>query len=237
MKNNNDLQVAAQKAQVVEVGKNGKPLHKLPSYEKEEELINVITHAFGAAIGVIAAVAMVTLAIMSGSAAKIVGSIVFGFGLIWLYTMSTLYHNEKDLTRRRVRQKFDHLSINILIASSVTFFVVAALANTVGYIVAAAVWILSIIAMVLNSINVKKFRAITMAIYVLTGWMPIFLGKQLFNVLGLTGLMVLLAGGLFYTLGLIAYAIHKKYMHAIWHVFVLGGSISHIVCAIWYVLI
>lgn len=209
----------------------------LPTYNRVEEKINVVTHAVGAAIGIASAVAMLVLAIIDGATTKIVGSLIFGFGLIWLYTMSTMYHNEKDMAKRVIRQKMDHLSINILIASSNTFFMVAALANGIGYLMTAIVWALSITAMILNIINVKKFRAVTMTIYILTGWMPIFIMHILYGIIGLGGVMWLLAGGLFYTFGTIFYGVKKPYTHAIWHFMVLFGSISHIICAVCYVLL
>lgn len=208
----------------------------LPTYSKREETINVVTHAVGAAIGVIATITMITMSIINKSINQVIGSIFFGFGLVWLYTMSTIYHNEKDMVKRINRQKMDHLSINILIAGSNTFFMVAGLANTLGYIMAAGVWALSLIAMVLNLINVKKFRAVTMTIYILTGWAPIFIMHILYGVIGLGGIAWLLAGGLSYTLGTILYGLKKPYTHAIWHFMVLFGSISHIICALFYVL-
>lgn len=205
-------------------------IKKLPKYSASEERINVITHAFGAILSVVAALSMLIISIKDFTAVRLIGSLVFGISLIYLYTNSTLYHNEQNPIKRITRQKLDHSSINVLIAGSNTFFLVTGLHSNLGYILCAVNWGLSIISMVLNAINVKKFRAPTMVIYILTGWLSIFFAHIILAAIG-SAFWVLLAGGLFYTFGLIFYAIKKPYMHAVWHFFVLGGSISHIVAA------
>lgn len=205
-------------------------IKKLPKYSASEERINVITHAFGAILSVVAALSMLIISIKDFTVVRLIGSLVFGVSLIYLYTNSTLYHNEQNPIKRITRQKLDHSSINVLIAGSNTFFLVTGLHSNLGYILCAVNWGLSIISMVLNVINVKKFRAPTMVIYILTGWLSIFFAHIILAAIG-TAFWVLLAGGLFYTFGLIFYAIKKPYMHAVWHFFVLGGSISHIVAA------
>lgn len=205
-------------------------IKKLPKYSATEKRINVITHAFGAILSVVAALSMLIISIKDFTAVRLIGSLVFGVSLIYLYTNSTLYHNEQNPIKRITRQKLDHSSINVLIAGSNTFFLVTGLHSNLGYILCAVNWGLSIISMVLNAINVKKFRAPTMVVYILTGWLSIFFAHIILAAIG-SAFWVLLAGGLFYTFGLIFYAIKKPYMHAVWHFFVLGGSISHIVAA------
>lgn len=205
-------------------------IEKLPKYSAPEERINVITHAFGAIVSVVAALSMLIISIKEFTAVKLVGSLVFGISLIYLYVNSTLYHYEQNPIKRITRQKLDHSSINVLIAGSNTFFLVTGLHSNLGYILCAVNWGLSILSMILNAINVKKFRAPTMVIYILTGWLSIFFAHIILEAIG-AAFWVLLAGGLFYTFGLIFYAIKKPYMHAVWHFFVLGGSLSHIVAA------
>lgn len=212
-------------------------IKNLPKYTVIEERINVITHLIGSIISVIGFILMLTLASINKNVTQIIGVIVFGLSLIWLYSMSTLYHNEKNLQKRRIRQKMDHLSINILIAGSNTVFLVSGINSKIGYIFAGGIWALSLISMILNSINVKKFRAVTMVIYILTGWACAVLYKQIIASMGLGGFISLLIGGLFYTFGLIFYSIKKQYMHSIWHIFVLSGSISHIVCVTVWILL
>lgn len=205
-------------------------VEKLPKYSASEERINVITHAFGAIVSVVAALSMLIISIKDFTVVRLIGSLVFGVSLIYLYVNSTLYHNEQNPIKRITRQKLDHSSINVLIAGSNTFFLVTGLHSNLGYILCAVNWGLSIISMILNAINVKKFRAPTMVIYILTGWLSIFFAHIILAAIG-TAFWVLLAGGLFYTFGLIFYAIKKPYMHAVWHFFVLGGSLSHIAAA------
>lgn len=214
-------------------------IEKLPKYTIREEKVNVITHFIGAIIGCVAFVVMLSLAIRkavidSANFIDIISAIVFGGSLIALYSMSTIYHNEKIPEKRVFRQKFDHLSINILIAGSSTAYMISGLRNNVGYILIGCVWALSILSMVLNWINVKKFRAITMIIYILTGWAPIFVVNYIIAICGVSCFAILLTGGLCYTFGLIFYGIKKEFMHAIWHIFVLSGSVLHIVGACVY---
>lgn len=215
-------------------------IKKLPKYTTREELANVITHFCGSVIAIIGFIAMLSMAIINtvkntNKFVDIISALLFGGSLIMLYSMSTIYHNEKNLEKRVFRQKFDHLSINILIAGSSSAFMISGLHNTLGYAMISGIWILSLISMTLNWINVKKFRAVTMVIYILTGWAPIFVVKQIIDICGIGCFAMLLSGGLCYTFGLIFYAIKKEFMHTIWHIFVLCGSVLHIVGACVYV--
>lgn len=215
---------------------------KLPKYTVSEEQANVITHFIGMIIGIIGLLIMFSFAIVRtirdiNNFVDIISSLVFGGSMVALYTMSTVYHNEKNLKKRVFRQKFDHLSINILIAGSCSAFMISGLKNNIGYILISCVWALSILSMVLNWINVKKFRAVTMVIYILTGWAPIIVVNYVIAICGIGCFALVLAGGLCYTIGLTFYAIKKEFMHSIWHIFVLIGSILHIVGACIYVYI
>ena len=217
-------------------------IQKLPKYTVREEKLNVITHFIGMIIGIIGLIIMFSLAVVRTSRdytnfVDIISSLVFGGSMVALYTMSTIYHNEKNLKKRVFRQKFDHLSINILIAGSASSFMISGLKNNIGYILISCIWALSIISMVLNWINVKKFRAVTMVIYILTGWAPIIVVNYVIAICGIGCFALVLAGGLCYTIGLTFYAIKKEFMHSIWHIFVLIGSILHIVGACIYVYI
>lgn len=228
---NIDIKIQSESKSSAEIRLN-QVMAKLPVYSPQEEKINVLTHLTGSLISVISAITMLILAARNFSTVNIIGALVFGFSLIYLYVNSTMYHNETDLRKRVTRQKLDHSSINVLIAGSNTFFLVAGLHSDIGYILCAVNWALSIVSMILNAVNVKKFRAITMAVYILTGWMCIFICTFLIAAVGWTAFGIILAGGLFYTFGLTFYGIKKTYMHAVWHFFVLAGSICHIVAAI-----
>ena len=163
---------------------------KLPKYTVREEQANVITHFIGMIIGIIGLLIMFSFAIVRtirdiNNFVDIISSLVFGGSMVALYTMSTVYHNEKNLKKRVFRQKFDHLSINILIAGSCSAFMISGLKNNIGYILISCVWALSILSMVLNWINVKKFRAVTMVIYILTGWAPIIVVNYVIAICGI----------------------------------------------------
>ncbi|MEG1963582.1 MAG: hemolysin III family protein [Clostridia bacterium] len=206
----------------------------MPKYSKTEEQINVYSHLIGAILSVIALVLLLIKAIPTKNLAKIFSFAFFGLSLIELYTMSTIYHATKDEALRIKTQKGDHLSINILIAGSNAAFLFGGLQNKLGYILGGVVMALSLLSIVLNCINVRKFRDISMVIYIVTGWMCIFIINSLKQIIGI-GWVPLLVGGLAYTFGLIFYGIKKPYMHAIWHFFVLAGSICHFVAVFFYV--
>ncbi len=214
---------------------------RMPKYSKREELLNVITHFIGAIMSIVSFVVMMWISIGNtivdaSNYVDIISSILFGGSLILLYSNSTMYHNEKNEVRRINRQKFDHLSINILIAGSCSAFMISGVNNVWGYALVGSIWGLSLISMVLNSIDVKKFRAVSMVIYVVTGWAPIFLVMQIINACGIGCFAMLLSGGLCYTVGLIFYGIKKEFFHFIWHIFVLLGSLLHIIGVLVYVL-
>ncbi len=215
-------------------------IKKLPKYTVKEEKLNVITHFIGAVMSIVGFMVMLGFAIRntvleSSNFIDIISALLFGGSLILLYTMSTIYHNEKNLVKRVYRQKFDHLSINILIAGSCSAFMISGVNDVWGYSLVSGIWGLSVLSMVLNSINVKKFRAVTMLIYVITGWAPILLAGSIIAACGIGCFALLLTGGLCYTFGLIFYGMKKEYYHFIWHIFVLLGSLMHIIGVILYV--
>ena len=216
-------------------------ISRLPKYSVREEKLNVITHFIGAIMSVVGFAVMMWFSIKntiadSSNYVDIISSLLFGGSLILLYSNSTMYHNEKNDYKRIVRQKFDHLSINILIAGSCSAFMISGVNNVWGYALVGIIWGLSLISMILNSIDVKKFRALSMVIYVVTGWAPAFLVMQIINACGVGCFAMLLSGGLCYTVGLIFYGIKKEFYHFIWHIFVLLGSFLHILGVLIYVL-
>ena len=215
-------------------------INKLPKYTEKEEKLNVITHFIGAVMSIVGFLLMLGFAIRntlqdSARFVDIISALLFGGSLILLYIMSTLYHNEKNLIKRVNSQKLDHLSINILIAGSCSAFLISGVNNVWGYSLVGGIWALSFISMIFNSINVKKFRVVTMVIYVVTGWAPIFLVCMIITACGIGCFALLLTGGLCYTFGLIFYGMKKEYYHFIWHIFVLAGSLLHILGVLLYV--
>lgn len=211
-----------------------KPLKR---YTLGEEIFNSVTHGVGALLGVVGTVVLIVLSAVHGSGLALGTSIVYGVSLIMLYTMSTLYHAIAAQKAKEVLRVFDHTSIFLLIAGTYTPFCLVALeGNPRGVAVAAAVWICAILGIVLNAISLKKTEKLGTVLYVIMGWSIIMVIKDVIAALPAAGFWLLLLGGIAYTGGLVFYAIKKKYMHSIWHLFVLTGSLLHYLCIAIYVL-
>lgn len=212
-------------------------LKPLKRYTVGEEIFNSVSHGVGALLGVIGTVVLIVLSAVNGSALALGTSIVYGLSLIMLYTMSTLYHAIVSQKAKEILRIFDHTSIFLLIAGSYTPFCLVALeGNTRGLMVAVVVWICAIAGIVLNAVSLKKTEKIGMALYVIMGWSVIMVIKDVVAALPTPAFWLLLLGGLSYTGGIAFYAIKKKYMHSIWHLFVLAGSVLHYLCIAIYVL-
>ena len=209
----------------------------LKRYTAGEEIFNSVTHGLGALLGVAGTVVLITLSAISGSRLALGTSIIYGLSLTMLYTMSTLYHAIASPKAKAVLRIFDHTSIFFLIAGSYTPFCLVALeGNPKGLFVAAIVWTCAIAGIVLNAISREKTEKLGTVLYVLMGWSVLMVIKDIIAVLPVPAFWLLLSGGLAYTGGLVFYAIKKKYMHSIWHLFVLAGSVLHFLCIAIYVL-
>lgn len=205
-------------------------------YTLGEEIFNSVTHGVGALISIAALVLMIIRAAMTQGALGIVSSIVFGASLILLYTMSTLYHAISNSTAKAILRIFDHCTIFVLIAGTYTPFTLVTLGGATGWTLFGILWGLTVVGIILNAISIEKFKVISMVFYVLMGWCVVFTCKPVVASLGLIGSLLLLAGGIFYTVGILFYSKKNiRYMHSIWHIFVLLGSISHILCILFYV--
>lgn len=207
----------------------------MPIYTKNEERINIISHFVGAIFAVVGFILLTIKASYTGNPNKIASAVIYGLSLMEMYFASTIYHSTKNDKVRRITQKFDHLSVNISIVGCNVAFLVGGLQNELGYILTGVVIGLSIISIIFNAINVKKFRALTMTCYIITGWMCIFVIHLLYQAIG-DGVYLLAAGGACYMIGLIFYAIHKEYMHSIWHFCCLSGALLHFFAVFFYVL-
>ena len=209
----------------------------LKRYTAGEEIFNSVTHGLGALFGIAGTVVLITLSAVNGSGLALGTSIVYGISLIMLYTMSTLYHAIASERAKEVLRIFDHTSIFFLIAGSYTPFCLVALeGNPRGIFVAAVVWICAALGIVLNAVSLKKTEKFSLVLYVLMGWSVMMVIRDIIAVLPVPAFWLLLSGGLAYTGGLVFYAIKKKYMHSIWHLFVLAGSVLHFLCIAIYVL-
>lgn len=204
-------------------------LPELKTYTPEEELWCCIIHGIGAALSIAALVLLVTLSAIYGSAWTVVSTAVFGTSMIVLYSASTLYHAASRPELKRRLKKFDHISIYYLIAGSYTPFLLVCMRGTVGWIIFGVVWGLALLGTVLKLYSQgNDTRLWSISLYLLMGWMIIFASKILFAQLPKTGLVFLVLGGIFYTTGIFFYVWKsRKYTHAIWHFFVLSGTIMH----------
>lgn len=199
----------------------------LPEYTLSEELMNSITHGIGAGLAI---VAIILLIINSNFEAKsIVCVTIYSVSLFILYIISTLYHALLPSKAKKVFRILDHCSIFLLIAGTYTPICLLVLNSVIGWSLFFIVWIAAIIGIVFNSIDIKKFSKFSMICYVAMGWVVIFAIKPLIDRITLAQLNLLVLGGIAYTVGAILYVVgkKKKYIHSLWHLFVLLGSILH----------
>ena len=211
--------------------------HPLPRYTVGEEIFNSVSHGVGALLAVAGTGVLITLAACRGDGLCVVACCVYSLSLIILYTMSTLYHAFPFEKVKKLFRIFDHASIFILIAGSYTPFCLLALrGNPKGLMVAAVVWACAVIGIVMNAVSLEKTKSIALILYVVMGWAIVFVMGDVTRALWGNGFWLLVTGGLCYTGGLIFYAAKKRFMHSVWHLFVLGGSVLHYLCIAIYVI-
>ncbi len=212
---------------------------ELPSYTKGEEIANMVTHIIGGVIGI---VAIVLCSIFAKDAYGIVSGVVFGVSMLILYTMSSIYHGlSPKLKGKKVLQVLDHCTIFLLIAGSYTPFALCTLREYnvgVGWTIFGIIWAVAILGIVLNSIDLKKYKVFSMICYLAMGWCIIVKINILPGLLGMQGFILLFIGGMVYTLGAICYIIGKKhkYIHTVFHACVLIASFLHFLCILLYVI-
>lgn len=199
----------------------------LPLYSLGEEIFSAISHGAAVLFGV-AALALL-LVVCEKTPVTVVSVSVFGGTMILLYTVSTLYHALNVNRAKRVFRVLDHCTIYLLIAGTYTPITLCCLGGTTGLLLLCAVWGAGILGIVLNAISLERFKRISMVCYVAMGWAVVFAMKTVLQNMSAAGLWYLLMGGIAYTVGIAAYALGKKipYMHAVWHLFVLLGSVLH----------
>ena len=199
----------------------------IPKYNICEELLSAISHGVGSLLSIAALVLCVVFSVMHHNIYAVVSSVIYGSCSIILYTMSTLYHSLKVNNAKRVFRILDHDSIFLLIAGTYTPYALVALPKKIGWVVFGIIWSCAILGITLNSIDLKKYRRLSMVLYIIMGWMIIFTFKTLVASIDIVGIYLMLIAGILYTIGLIFYGIgkKKKYMHSIFHFFVLSASI------------
>lgn len=200
---------------------------EIPKYSLCEELLSAISHGIGGLLSIAALVLCVVFSAIHHNAYAVVSRVIYGSCSIILYTMSTLYHSFKVNNAKRVFRILDHDSIFLLIAGTYTPYALVALPKTIGWVVFGVIWACAILGIALNSIDLKKYKKFSMFLYLVMGWMIIFTFKTLVKSIDIAGIYLMLSGGMMYTIGAIFYGIgkKKKYMHSIFHFFVLAASI------------
>lgn len=208
---------------------------ELPKYKLSEELINSISHGIGSILSI---VAFILCIIKANSGLAIFSIFFYCISSFILYLMSCLYHALKHNNAKRIFRIIDHCSIYLLIAGTYTPVVLLTLKPILGWTIFSIVWIMAIIGIVLNAIDLKKFKVISMILYLVMGWCIIFSFKELWNSMNHIGIYLLLLGGIMYTLGAILYGLgkKKKYMHSIFHIFCVIASICFFLSIYIYVL-
>lgn len=215
----------------------------LPDYTRGEEIFNMVSHIVGGAFGVIVLVTCVVKTALFGSAADIVGAAVYGASMIILYTMSSIYHGLKALTAKKVFRVLDHCTIYLLIAGTYTPIALSGLLREkawLGWSVFGAIWGMAALGITFNAIDLKRYKKFSMALYILMGWCVVFTGSGAIRALTLEGFSWVLAGGVAYTVGAVIYGVAghgakpKRYMHSVFHLFALLGSILQYVGIIFY---
>lgn len=198
-------------------------------YTIKEEIWCSIIHGIGGALGIAALVILVVFSSIYGDVWAIVSTAIFGASMIILYSASTIYHAIPKLEIKKKLKKFDHISIYYLIAGTYTPFLLVNLRGTTGWVIFGVVWGLALIGTFLKLLSQGSGTKIwSIGLYLLMGWMILFASKSLVTELPRIGLIFLILGGLFYTFGIFFYIWKsKKYTHAIWHFFVLVGTIMH----------
>jgi hemolysin III len=212
-------------------------LKNIENYTLGEEIANAVTHGIGVLMAIAGLVLLIVFSSIYGNSWYVVSLTIYGSALVILYTMSTIYHSLPRGKAKDIFEILDHSSIYLLIAGTYTPFELITLRGTIGWIFFGITWGMAIVGILFKIFFVKKFVILSTLIYIAMGWMIVFAIKPLFYALPLNGMIFLATGGVLYTAGTVFYIKRKmKYHHAVWHLFVLGGSAMHFFAILFYVL-
>ena len=214
---------------------------KLPSYSKGEEIMNMVTHIVGGTLGITALVLCSLRAIFAGDGCDVVTSLVYGISMIALYTISSVYHGLRPGMAKKVLQVLDHCTIYFLIAGTYTPYALSAIRPVdpvLGWGLFAFEWSLTTLAVTLTAIDLKKYNVFSMICYIGMGWAIIPFAGTVIEVLTLPGFQLCLYGGIAYTIGAVLYGIGSKkaWMHSVFHIFVVLGSLLQFFSIYFYAL-
>ena len=203
---------------------------RIPNYSLSEELINAISHGIGAALSIAGLALLIVKSASMHNGYALAASIVYGISLILLYTISCVYHSlSPKLKAKKVLRVIDHCNVFLLVADTFTPVCLVVLNGVNGWILFSIVWTVTLVGIILNSIDVDKFNMASVVCHLLAGWSMLFMINPLMNNFSKMGLIFLIIGGLCYSIGALLYGIgaKKKYFHSVFHFFCLAGSIFH----------
>lgn len=213
----------------------------LPDYTRGEEVMNMVSHIAGGGLGILVLALCMAKAIWFSNTKALVGSIIYGFTMIALYTVSSVYHGLRPSMGKKVMQVIDHCAIYFLICGTYTPILLISFVPvypSLGWGLLIVQWALAILATTLTAIDLKKYNVFSMVCYILMGWGIIFFLPQALQVLTKPGFLLLLAGGIVYTVGAVLYGIGSKqrWFHSVFHIFVVVGSLLQFLAIFLYTL-
>ncbi|ASA22298.1 PAQR family membrane homeostasis protein TrhA [Paenibacillus donghaensis] len=207
------------------------------TYSRKEEVANAITHGLGAVLSVAALVLLIVYASLNGTAWHVVSFTIYGTTMLLLYLNSTLVHSLREGKAKDFFEFLDHSSIYLFIAGTYTPFMLVAIRGTLGWTLFGIAWGVAVFGIFFKAFFVKKFLFMSTIFYIAMGWMIVIAWNPLAAVIPATGMMLLMAGGLLYTLGTVFYVWRGfPFHHAVWHMFVLGGTVIHFFVVLIYLL-
>ncbi len=213
----------------------------MPDYTKGEEIFNMVSHIVGGALGIVALVLCVVKSALFGDAYDVVGSAIYGAAMVMLYTVSSVYHGLHVNMGKRVMQVIDHCTIYLLIAGTYTPILLSAIrehAPVTAWVLFGVEWGFAALAATFTAIDLKKYSKFSMLCYIGMGWGIVFAAKDAIASIDTWGLIFLLLGGIAYTVGAVLYEVGKKhrYMHSVFHLFVVLGSLLQFFTIIFWVI-
>lgn len=212
-------------------------MNKVSQFSLGEEIANAVTHGIGMILSIVGLVLLIVFSALSGSAWHVVSFTIFGVTMVFLYTSSTLLHSLPKGRAKNVFEILDHSSIYFFIAGTYTPFLLVAVRGTLGWTLFGIVWGIAIGGTIFKVFFVKRFVLVSTILYIVMGWLIVFTWPILTEQIARGGMLLLIIGGLFYTLGAIFYVWRFfKYHHMVWHLFVLTGTILHYFTVLIYVL-
>ncbi|WP_096189478.1 PAQR family membrane homeostasis protein TrhA [Evansella halocellulosilytica] len=207
------------------------------TFTKKEEIANAITHGIGIVLGVGALVLLIVFASLHGTVGHVISFTIYGVTFLLLYVCSTLLHSFQKEKVKSVFEILDHSAIYLFIAGTYTPIMVIVVDGTIGWVLLSVVWALAAAGIVFKIFFVKRFIVLSTLFYIGMGWLVVFVLNPIMTKVALPGVILLITGGVLYTVGTVFYIWRKfRYHHAVWHLFVLAASITHFLSILLYVL-